>query len=55
VKIKKVIFKISLKDDLFGTVYGKKLKATNIYFAQRLTPLLNKLHYDHYHVDFEPI
>lgn len=54
-KIKKVIFKISLKDDLFETEYGKKLKASNIYFAQRLTPLLNKLHDDHYHVDFEPI
>lgn len=54
-KIKKVIFKISLKDELFATDYGKKLKVTNIYFAQRLTPLLNKLHDDHYHVDFEPI
>jgi penicillin-insensitive murein DD-endopeptidase len=52
-KIKKVIFKIDLKDELFNTEYGKKLKAKGIYFAQNLTPILNKVHDDHYHVDFE--
>lgn len=51
-KIAKVIFKIELKDDLFATPSGKKLKASGIYFAQSLTPLINSLHDDHYHVDF---
>lgn len=54
-KIKKVIFKIDLKDELFATQYGKELKREGIYFAHNLTPLLNKLHDDHYHVDFELI
>ncbi|MBX9853264.1 MAG: hypothetical protein K2X86_16085 [Cytophagaceae bacterium] len=54
-KIKKVIFKIELKDDLFNTEYGKKLKAKGIYFAQVLTPILNKVHDDHYHIDFEEL
>lgn len=52
-KIKKVIFNIDLKDNLYQTEYGKKLKKSGIYLAQNLTPLLNKLHDDHYHIDFE--
>ena len=52
-KISKVIWKLELKDELFATEYGKKLKAQNIYFAQNLTPIINSLHDDHYHVDFE--
>jgi len=54
-KISKVIWKLELKDELFATEYGKKLKAQNIYFAQNLTPIINSLHDDHYHVDFERI
>lgn len=54
-KISKVIFKLELKDALFATENGKKLKAKGIYFAQRLTPVINKLHDEHYHVDFEKI
>lgn len=52
-KIKKVIFKIDLKDELFKTDNGEKIKAKGIYFAQHLTPILNTAHDDHYHVDFE--
>jgi len=52
-KIKKVILKTDLKDHLFETESGKKLKSSGIYFAKNLTPLLNKLHDDHYHIDFE--
>jgi penicillin-insensitive murein endopeptidase len=51
--ISKVILKIELKDELFATESGKKLKASGIYFAQNLTPVLNKAHDDHYHVDFK--
>ena len=52
-KISKVILKIELKDELFATESGKKLKASGIYFAQSLTPTLNSAHDDHYHVDFK--
>ncbi len=54
-KISKVIFKLNLKDELFNSNYGKELKQSGIYFAQNLTPLINTLHDDHYHVDFEII
>lgn len=52
-KISKVIFKIELKDKLYATPNGQLLKKSGIYFAQQLTPLINGLHDDHYHVDFE--
>lgn len=52
-KISKVIFKIELKDKLYATPNGKLLKKSGIYLAQQLTPLINGLHDDHYHVDFE--
>jgi penicillin-insensitive murein endopeptidase len=51
-RIEKVILKIALKDNLFATEYGKKLKATGIYFATHLSDLIDGLHDDHYHVDF---
>ncbi len=52
VKIEKIIFKLELKDELYATHYGTKLKNSGIYFAQNLTPLINSLHDDHYHIDF---
>ena len=52
-KIEKVILKIALKDNLFATEYGKKLKASGIYFAANLSDLIDTLHDDHYHVDFK--
>lgn len=51
-KIEKVILKIALKDNLFASEYGKKLKASGIYFATTLSELIDSLHDDHYHVDF---
>ena len=51
-KIAKVLLKIELKDELFATPHGQQLKASGIYFAQSLSPLVNSLHDDHYHVDF---
>lgn len=51
-KIEKVILKIGLKDNLFATESGKKLKASGIYFAANLSDLIDSLHDDHYHVDF---
>jgi len=54
-KIKKVILKIELLDDLFKTESGKILKSKNIYFAKHLTKKVNEIHDDHFHIDFENI
>jgi penicillin-insensitive murein endopeptidase len=54
-KISKVIINTEMKDELYATDYGKKIKAKNIYVVQSLTPLINSLHDDHYHIDFEEI
>lgn len=54
-KISKVIIKVEYKDELFATEYGQKLKSSGIYIVKNLTPLINDIHDDHYHVDFEKI
>ncbi len=51
-RIKKIILKIDLKDNFYATPSGKKVKARGIYFARSLTPMVDKMHDDHYHVDF---
>lgn len=48
----KVIIKIELKDELFATEYGQLLKDSDIYIVQGLSPLINSLHDDHFHIDF---
>lgn len=52
-KIKKIIIHTELKDELFSGKYGQQLKQSDIYVVKALTPLINALHDDHYHVDFE--
>ena len=54
-RIQKVIFNTDLKDELYATEYGKKLKSSGIYVTRNLTKLINDLHDDHYHVDFIPL
>jgi penicillin-insensitive murein endopeptidase len=54
-KVKKVIIKIEFKDDLYATKYGEKLKAKGIYVVMGLTPQINDLHDDHYHIDFKKL
>ncbi|PKR80151.1 hypothetical protein CW751_11655 [Brumimicrobium salinarum] len=51
-KIEKVIIKVELKNLLYATDYGKKLRESDIYLVQNLSPLINGLHDEHYHVDF---
>ncbi|MEN8120084.1 MAG: penicillin-insensitive murein endopeptidase [Bacteroidota bacterium] len=51
-KVKKVILKTELKDELFNTKTGKLLKRRGIYFVRSLPEKINKLHDDHYHIDF---
>ncbi|MBL56600.1 MAG: hypothetical protein CMP61_05385 [Flavobacteriales bacterium] len=50
--IKKVLLKMNLKDDFFATPSGKKVKEKGIYFARYLTPMIDMVHDDHYHIDF---
>lgn len=50
--VRKVILKVELIDNLFSTKSGKILKHKRIYFPKRLSKTLNKLHDDHYHIDF---
>lgn len=52
-RIKKVIINTNLKDELFATPNGKKLKTSGIYIVKKLSVLTNSLHVDHYHIDFE--
>ena len=54
-KLKKVIIKIELKDELYATPSGKKLKAKGIYVVQGLSKMVNALHDDHYHIDFTKV
>ena len=51
-KTKKVILKINLKDDFYRSPTGKEIKRSGIYFALALSPVVDKLHDDHYHIDF---
>lgn len=51
-KIDKVIWKMELCDELYNTPNGQGLKSSGIYITRKLTPLINSLHDDHYHVDF---
>lgn len=51
-KIGKVILKMEYKDELFATPSGKQLKDSGIYLVQKLTPTINAIHDDHYHIDF---
>jgi penicillin-insensitive murein endopeptidase len=50
--IGKVIIKIEYKDELFASEFGKLLKNSGIYVVKQLTPIVNQIHDDHYHVDF---
>jgi penicillin-insensitive murein endopeptidase len=51
-RIHKVIFNTHLKDELYATTHGKKLRSSGIYVTRNLSKLINDLHDDHYHVDF---
>jgi penicillin-insensitive murein endopeptidase len=53
--IEKVIINTHLKDELFASEYGKKLKNSGIYIVQNLSKVINDVHDDHFHVDFKLI
>ncbi len=52
-KVSKVIIKIEFKDELFATHYGQQLKSKGIYVVKSLSSMINALHDEHYHIDFE--
>ena len=54
-KVSKVIIKIELKNELYASKYGIKLKSSGIYIVKSLTPTINGLHDDHFHIDFKTI
>lgn len=51
-KIKKVILETNLKDEIYSSKYGNQLIKSGIYFVKSLPAYIDKLHDDHYHIDF---
>ena len=51
--IAKVIIHTGIKDELFATEKGKILKQSEIYVVRNLSPLINSIHDDHFHIDFK--
>lgn len=54
-KIKKIILKKELKDNLYKTKSGRIIKKKKIYITMNLPPRINEAHDDHYHIDFQII
>ena len=52
-KIRKVIWKINLKDNVFATEAGKEIQRRGIYFVRNLPDIVDMVHDDHFHIDFE--
>lgn len=52
-KIRKIILKIALKDEFYATPSGQKVRDRGIYIVRNLSKIVDDLHDDHYHVDFE--
>ncbi len=51
-RVEKVILRLNLKDEFFSTESGKIVKERGIYFARHLPDAVDRMHDDHYHVDF---
>jgi penicillin-insensitive murein endopeptidase len=51
-QLSKVIFKMEMKDELLATPSGQQILQRGIYITKNLSPLINALHDEHYHVDF---
>ena len=52
-RIRKILLNTNLHDELFATPSGKLLAERHLNFIPRLSNLVNNVHDDHYHVDFE--
>ncbi len=54
-RIRKILFKTDLQDELYNTEMGEVILQRDIFIPGRLSDFINKLHDDHYHVDFEEV
>jgi len=54
-KLSKVILKIDLKDEFYASPSGQKVKVRGIYFAMALPKVVDNMHDDHIHLDFEEL
>ncbi|MEO6131465.1 MAG: hypothetical protein ABIQ02_06430, partial [Saprospiraceae bacterium] len=52
-RIRKIIFNTNLHDELFATPSGKMLAERHLNFIPSVSNLVNAVHDDHYHVDFD--
>jgi len=52
-RIRKIILKVELKDELYATAAGKEIQSRGIYIVRSLSDIVNEVHDDHYHIDFE--
>ncbi|HZV71176.1 MAG TPA: hypothetical protein VFG10_16595 [Saprospiraceae bacterium] len=52
-RIRKILFNTNLHDELFSTPSGKILAERHLRFIPHLSDLINMVHDDHYHIDFE--
>jgi len=54
-RIRKILFNTDLHDELFSTPSGKLLAQRHLNFIPHTSDLVNMVHDDHYHVDFEMV
>jgi penicillin-insensitive murein endopeptidase len=52
-RIKKVLLRTECHDAFFSTLPGKELTRRNVRFVTQMEGFVNRVHDDHYHVDFE--
>lgn len=52
-RIRKIIFRVDLLDELYATPAGQEILERDIFMVPRLPKMVNRVHDDHYHVDFE--
>ena len=52
-RIRKILIKTHLIDELYATEAGKEIQKRNIFIPTRLPHIVNQVHDDHYHIDFE--
>lgn len=51
-RIKKVILRLELTDEFYATPSGQAVRERGIYLVQNMPYWTNRVHDDHYHVDF---
>lgn len=52
-RIRKILIKTQLIDELYATTAGQEIQRRRIFIPTRLPHIVNQVHDDHYHIDFE--